>query len=130
MSTSERALMEADLADSLEGEFAVPTVITDPAGVPSAVQAMVIYDSRRESTDSNGAPVIVKELAVTYRRSSLPASVLAQLVAATPLPFKIAVPQHAASATMTTYLIDLSKAPELSYTIGTVRFYPKRAVQG
>jgi hypothetical protein len=132
---SERALMESELADVLEGEFALPVILKGPDGVTYATSrnnpllplvGHVLYDARREEISDVG-PVIIRELVVTLRRTSCPARLLAPQAGDK---WEIQIPQDPTlGAPMVSYALDGSKAPEDGRTIGTIRLYPKRARQ-
>lgn len=138
MSVSERALMEAELIDIVEGEFALPVVLRGPDGVTYSTNANdptgntplmgnVLYDSRREQFGESGIPVVIKEMVLTMRRTSLPPGLINPVRGET---WQFLVPQDPTTgAAMTTYMLDKSKASDDGRTIGTVRFYLKKATQ-
>lgn len=126
MPLSERALMEADLADQVEGDFAYPvTVKGGPDGLSYSLSGFVQYDARKESSDGLGA-VIVMECAVTLRISSCPSWMFAQPFS----PFEvITYNDPSTTAASVSRLVDGAKAMEVNRTLGIVRLYPKRARQ-
>ena len=65
-----RELAETDLAATLEGEFGLPVVLTDPTGVQQTVEGQILYDRVTLDPDT-GNPVIDDNPIVTLRRSSL-----------------------------------------------------------
>lgn len=66
-----RELAESDLATSLEGEFGLPVILTDPDGVEHpAVQGQVLYD-RIVVEPERDMPILAKTPVVTLRRSTL-----------------------------------------------------------
>jgi len=137
MSVSERALMESDLIDIVEGEFALPVVLRGPDGETydknandptgnTPLMGNVLYDSRRE-TPTEGGVMVTKEMVVTLRRTSCPPDLL---VATRLDKWEIRVPQNpTAGAPMVSYMLGPSKSPDFGQTIGTIRLYPKRAKQ-
>lgn len=65
-----RELAESDLSASLEGEFGLPVILTDPAGAQQTVEGQILYDTVRIEPET-GNPVIDDNPVVTLRRSSL-----------------------------------------------------------
>jgi hypothetical protein len=138
MSVSERALMEAELIDIVEGEFALPVVLRGPDGVTYSTNANdptgntplmgnVLYDSRREQFSESGIPVVIKEMVLTMRRTSVPTRLINPVRGDV---WEVLVPQDPTTgAAMTTYILDKSKASGDGRTIGTIRLYLKRATQ-
>ena len=45
MAVNLRELAESDLAETLEGEFGLPVILTDPAGVRQTVEGQILYDT-------------------------------------------------------------------------------------
>jgi len=121
---AERALMESELADLVEGEFAYPVTIKGgPDGLTYTGQGFVQYDARRESSEGLGA-VIVQECAVTLRMSQWPDWMFT-------VPFntyELICPANP-NGPMVSRLVDGAKASEPNRTLGIVRIYPKRAAQ-
>ncbi len=64
-----RELVETDLGETLEGDFALPVELIDPDGVEQSLVGQVLYDSME--LDSDGQPITVNVPIVTLRRTSL-----------------------------------------------------------
>ena len=133
--TSERALMEADLVDCIEGEFGSQIQLVGPDGTQYATSqtsallpltAMVNYSARLETLSDSGMPLVIKELTVTIRRTSLPPAILVP----NPGRWIMRLPQNPASSALTDYILDGTRAPEQNQSVGFVRFYPKKVAQG
>lgn len=126
MSLSERAAMEADLADMVEGDFAYPVTIKGgPDGLSYALSGFVQMSHYKESSEGLGA-VVVQEQVVILRISSCPAWLFAQPLNS----FEVIYPENpTAGAPVVSHLVDGAKAMEVNRTLGTVRIYPKRAAQ-
>ena len=126
MSVSERALMEAELADIVEGEFAYPIKVITQDGLAKELFGHVNFDARKEQSTSNG-PIIVNEMVVTLRRSSCQPRLL------TPQQgdrVEMLIPRDPLTgAPRFSYICENSKSPESGRTIGTIRLYPKKAAQ-
>ena len=65
-----RELAEADLAESLEGDWALPVTLIDPEGVEDEVSGHVLYSSIAFDPDT-GAQVVNYKPVVVLRVSSL-----------------------------------------------------------
>jgi hypothetical protein len=65
-----REQAERDLADTLEGEFALPIRLIDPDGAKQDVEGQVVFDTI-ELDPSSGAEQVVHKPVATVRRSSL-----------------------------------------------------------
>lgn len=125
--TALRATIEADLASTLEGEFASVSsagvgqvALVDPEGVVySGLKGQVLYDYRRLDP-ATGEVVVTHEPVVTLRRSSL-----------TRIPldgerWEIRMPvSPVAGAPVISFLLGSGRAPEGGQTLGFVRLYPK-----
>lgn len=126
-----RQTIEADLSDTLEGEFASETsagvgqvTLIDPDGVVySGLKSLVFYDYRRVSPET-GEPVVVHEPVVILRRSSLTRIPLAGEK------WEIRFPvSPRAGAPIASFLLDGKRAPEGGETIGFIRVYPVKVGQ-
>ena len=136
MSVSERALMESELEDIVEGEFSLPVILKSPTGEtittsknnPSRLlTGMVLYDARKETAGADGNPIIVREMVVVLRRTSCPTALLN---VPTNARWEIKIPlDPILSAPLGSYILEGSKAMEEGRTVGTVRFFPKKAKQ-
>jgi len=123
---AERELMESELADLVEGEFAYPVTIKGgPDGLSYSLSAFVQMSHYKESSEGLGA-VVVQEQVVILRISSCPAWLFVQ-----PLnPFYVSYPENpVAGAPVVSHLVDGAKAMEVNRTLGIVRLYPKKAAQ-
>ena len=126
MSISERALMEAELADIVEGEFAYPIKVTTQDGVSRELFGHVNFDARKEQSTSNG-PIIVNEMVVTLRRTSCQDRLLFPQQGDR---VEMLIPRDPYTGALRySYICENSKAPEAGRTIGTIRLYPKKAQQ-
>ena len=65
-----RAQIEADLEDTLEGDFGLPVTLISPTGASETVMGQVAYDTRKYDP-TTGAEMIIDLPVVTVRRSSL-----------------------------------------------------------
>lgn len=70
MAVNIRELAEIDLAETLEGEFGLPVILTDPAGAQQTVEGQILYDTVTLDPET-GNPVIDANPIVTLRRTSL-----------------------------------------------------------
>lgn len=70
MAINLRELAESDLSATLEGEFGLPVILTDPAGAQQTVEGQILYD-RFELDPETGNPVVDVSPIVTLRRASL-----------------------------------------------------------
>lgn len=64
-----RETIEADLAETLEGEFALPVILISPSGVEYSLTGQVLFDS--QVLDDDGNSIIMSGPVVTLRISSL-----------------------------------------------------------
>ena len=116
-----RQLVESDLAQMLEKDFALPVVLVDPDGAESIYYGQVLYDTTVEDP-SSGAPVVISKPVVTLRRSSL-----------TRIPkegetWSIKIPSTPSPAASTeTYLLE--RPAEDGRSIGFIRLYLIKAKQ-
>lgn len=131
--TGLRALVESDLAYTLEGDGGQPIVLIAPDGTKYAtnandptkpLMAMVLYDQRKASITETGAEVITYEMAITVRRSSLaripaPRENWGILVPSGPRP----------DAPVVLMTLGPARAAEGGRSIGFIRFYPKETEQ-
>jgi hypothetical protein len=116
-----RQEIEADLAETLEGEFAMSVSLTSPDGVRyDDLVGTVLYDSI--SQDENGAQVIDHKPLVLLRRSSL------TRVPASGEVWSVTIPTTPrAGAPTETYLLE--RASEDGGSIGFIRLYLHKAEQ-
>jgi hypothetical protein len=118
-----RALAEADLARSLEGDFSAPIILKGPNGAVQAVQGRVRYCKPRTDLIS-GELVHDFDPNITLRRSSL-----------SPIPaadekWSATFPDGPrADAEKLTMLLDTTRAPEGGQTLGTIKYYMQAADQ-
>ncbi len=117
-----RELSEEYLGLTLEGDFALPAIITTPDGASQTVQAQILYDRTGEDPQT-GETVYVTEPVVVVRRSSLdplpsPGDKLVIQIPATP---------DATADTETYYCFDQSFRGGRS--LGLVRFYLTKTEQ-
>ena len=118
-----RALAEADLAHTIEGEFASVIVLIGPDGAKQTVQGRVRLCKARIDTET-GEQVVVPDPNVTVRRSSL------SPVPATGESWYAQIPSGPrADSDTTTYRIDTSRAPQGGGTLGTLKFPLVRVAQ-
>ncbi len=124
-----RAQIEADLHDSIEGEFGIAIEITSPDGVTQIysknnpdelLKAQVLYFSK--STDpETGEAVIVNQPVVSIRISSL------NRVPGSEEKWFIKMPTSPEeSAEKENFVFTPTRAPEHGTDIGFIRFYPQR----
>ena len=117
-----RETVESDLAETLEGEFALPVVLVDPQGATySGLRGRIDYDTVVVDPKT-GADVITHNPVVTLRVSSL-----------TRVPvdgerWKVSIPTSPSeTATKETFLLE--RASEDGRTIGFIRLFLVRARQ-
>ena len=116
-----RAEIEADLAETLEGEFGLPVVLTSPDGVRyDDLVGQVLYDTIAQ--DENGAQVIDHKPVVMLRRSSL------TRVPAAGEKWAVEIPTSPLTGASTSTFI-LERASEDGGSIGFIRLYLHRAEQ-
>jgi len=124
-----RAQAEADLIDTLEGDFGMPVVLISPDGVrysksandPTAdLVGQVLFDTIAQ--DGDGNQIIDHKPVVTLRRSSLSRVPLAGEAWAVEIPTGPRV-----DAPRETYMLE---APSLhGASLGIIRLYLRRAEQ-
>jgi len=127
-----RAQIEADLHESLEGEWGLPVELTNPDGQTQRMsmnnptellKGQCLYFSRQENP-ATGEMIIVNQPVVTLRISSLIAE---------PRPgekWYIKFPTFPrAGAPMRSWVFTPTKAPEHGTDIGFIRIYPQRIEQ-
>jgi hypothetical protein len=126
-----RQTIEADLADTLQGEFASTdangyglVTLIDPEGITyPGIKGRVDYDCMRQETGSGGEPVIVKLLAVVLRISTL---------ARVPLAgenWGILIPPRPDTFDVKMFKLGGTRAPEVMSTIGFIRLFPSAVAQ-
>jgi hypothetical protein len=122
-----RQTIEADLSDTLEGEFASLAALTDPNGAlwPN-IPCRIDYDAQKEEMSAGGA-IIVKVLTVVMRISTL-MNIVGRVPQASEN-WAIAIPPRPDQSTLATYKLGGTRAPEVQASIGFVRFYPENAGQ-
>lgn len=124
-----RAEIEADLADTLEGDFGLPVVLISPSGVrytspvsdsTADLMGQVVYETI--SQDQDGNQVIDHKPVVTLRRSSLAA------IPASGERWAVEIPiGPRADADREVFLLE--RASEDGSSIGFIRLYLRRAEQ-
>ena len=124
MALNLRELAEADLATTLEGDFALPVTLIAPDGVKyTGLKGQVFYDTNKVNPDT-GEMMTVNTPVVTLRRSSL---------TRIPLPGEkwiVKIPTTpSTTATLEDFIVDQSKAPEGSASIGYIQLFLRRAKQ-
>lgn len=118
-----RALAEADLAHTLEGDFAAKIILKGPKGAVQTVRGRVRYCKPRTNLDT-GEVAYDFDPNITLRRSSL-----------SPIPaadekWYAAFPDGPrADAGLITMLLDTTRAPEGGQTLGTIQYYMQAADQ-
>jgi hypothetical protein len=119
-----RAQMEADLAETLEGEFSSPVELTGPDGETENVRGTVRYYSTREQPES-GETVIVNEPHVALRVSSL------RRVPKDGETWFIKIPiSPAPDAPLIPFVFSGTRASENGTDIGFIRLYLQRIKSG
>jgi hypothetical protein len=118
-----RALAEADLAYSLEGDYAAEITLKGPNGATQTVRGRVRYCKPRTNLDT-GEVAYDFDPNITLRRSSLsPIPAADEKWSAT---FPDGPRTDAGSLTM---LLDTTRAPEGGQTLGTIKYYMQAADQ-
>ena len=138
MAVNLRELAERDLGRTLEGEFALPVVLTSPDGIvqstsensadplnPDTLVGQVLYDIVRDNPDSiSGESLVINKPVVTLRRSSL---------LRVPKPGEKWIVQIPTSPSRTAelekFMTDATRPPEGGKSIGFIRLYLTRLVQ-
>lgn len=123
--TSLRTTIEADLAATLEGDFAsVDTAgvgqitLTAPDGTQYAgIKGLVLYDQRRVNPET-GLPIVVHEPVLVLRRSTLTRVPVAGET------WYVRYPAPPPSTASLRGVLGPDRAPEGGETIGFVRLYP------
>lgn len=110
-----RAQIEADLAITVEGDFALPVSLIAPDGAIYEVTGDVRYNSIDKDGMLTGNPSVV------LRISSLDRVPIAGEN------WAVRIPQNPGSEVLTTYLLD--KAPQHCRSIGFIKLYLTTAVQ-
>jgi hypothetical protein len=127
-----RAQIEADLHESLEGEWGMPVELTNPDGLTQIYSAnnpdellkgQVLYFSRQENP-ATGEVMIVNQPVVTLRISSL----IREPKAGEKWYIKFAK-STVVGAPMLSWVFTPTKAPEHGTDIGFIRIYPQRVAQ-
>jgi len=123
MSINLREQAEADLAISLESDFALPVNLISPDGVhDDNLNGQVLYDQIRQA--ETGEEIIVNNPSVSLRMSSLKRVPAPNETWIVQIP---ATPNRAAAKV--DYVLDTARAPEKSSSIGFIRLYLIKAVQ-
>ena len=112
-----RVQAEADLAITLEGDFALPIELTDPDGAVETLQGRIDYDTIVASPDT-GVETIIKHPVVTLRRSSMNSIPIAGAKWGVRIPI---TPDP--DAELKTFAISSDRASEGGATIGYIRLY-------
>ena len=131
-----RERAESDLKHSLEKEFALPVVLTDPDGVkydesqnsadpsnPDALSGQILYSYVAVNPDT-GEEVIVNNPVVSLRRSSL----LRVPVAGETWLFEIPI-TPSVTADKVPFIMDATRSPENDDSIGYTRYFLTKAEQ-
>ena len=121
MASALRAEIEADLADTIEGELGTDVTVISPDGTKHTLTGRVVSSYRRESAEGT---VVIQEPAITLRRSSF-------LTAFGKLPdglenWTVRFSLDPVGTALETMLISV---PEGSRTIGFLTFYPQKIEQ-
>ena len=127
-----REQIEADLHESLEGEWGMPVELTNPDGLTQKLslnnpdeklRGQCLYFSRQENP-ATGEMIIVNQPVVTLRISSL----IRVPAAGEKWYIKFATSPRAGSP-MRSWVFTPTKAPEHGTDIGFIRIYPQRIEQ-
>ena len=116
-----RAMIEDDLAVTLEGDYGVAGQLVDPDGIKYSVVGRLIYD--HAEVTAQGDTVIVHAPIYTLRRSTL---------ARIPLldeKWEVRVPVDPSSSTLSSFVLDPNRPPEDGRSIGYVKLYLFKPVQ-
>lgn len=131
-----RERAESDLKKSLEKEFALPVILTDPDGVkydesqnsadpadPDALSGQILYSFVSVNPET-GEEIVVNNPIVSIRRSSM----LRVPVAGEKWVFEIPVtPSRTAAKEL--FVLDDKRVPENDDSIGFIRYYLTKAEQ-
>lgn len=122
-----RGMIERDLGVTLEADFGIPCVITDPPGaVHTAIQVRFTRD--HAEVQPNGEIVIVHVPMIVARTTTL-LSVLSRIPAFGER-WRFQVPTDMSNqAVLTDFFLDESSPPVDGQSIGYKKFYLKSAVQ-
>lgn len=135
MSQSERALMEAEVADTVEGEFSYPVTLYGPNGLTGTTYATskntptlplvasIFHNARSFNQGPNGETTMIRQTQVLFRQSSVPASFVTNAVGDKWL---IWMPVDMAGKTYAYFALEDTHAPLRDDSLGTIRVYPKR----
>ena len=127
-----REQVEADLHESLEGEWGMPVELTSPDGLTQKFSAnnpsellkgQCLYFSRQENPET-GEAIIINQPVVVLRISSL----IREPLAGEKWYIKFQTSPRA-GAPMRSWVFTPTKAPEHGTDIGFVRIYPQRIEQ-
>ncbi len=131
-----RERAESDLKKSLEREFALPVVLTDPDGVkydesqnsadpenPDALSGQILYSFISVNPET-GEEIVVNNPIVSIRRTSM----LRVPVAGERWSFEIPV-IPSTTATKELFVLDDKRVPENDDSIGFIRYYLTKAEQ-
>jgi len=125
-----RAMIEADLAETLEGDFSSPVVLIDPEGQTIATNVtgrplvgLVLLDSVRVNPDT-GEEVVVGNPVITLRRSSLERVPMAGETWLVKIPTDPTRPEVTEA-----FIADPTRPPEGGRSIGFVKLYLRRVEQ-
>ena len=123
MVTNLRERAEADLAVTLQGEFALTVQLTDPDGIITTADGQVLYDTVTMNPET-GETVVANNPIVTLRRSTLsrvPEPGEAWLIKIPTTP--------STTAELEDFIIDSDRSPEGGRSIGFIRLYLRRVQQ-
>lgn len=122
-----RALIETDLSQTLEGEFAMLVTLISPDGVVYSngvdgnyLKGQVVYE-KIELNTTTGAEQVVREPAITLRVSNL------VRVPVSGEKWVVKFPDDPREGTVkSTYVLDGSRAIQSGESIGFIRLFPKK----
>ena len=118
-----REQAEADLATTLEGEYALPVQLTTPDGQVLSVTGQVVYETLEQNPET-GMPVTANNPLVTLRRSSL---------SRVPQPSEkwfVRIPTSPSrTAELEEFIIDANKPPTGGRSIGTITLHLRKVAQ-
>ena len=125
MSVAERALMESENADYVEGEFSLPVTLYGPDGNTYPLSATIFRNARSERPTDDG--VIVRETIVVLRITSAPTRLTTGALIGDK--WAIYMPVDALGQNYAWYALDSSRASMFDDTLGHVRLYPTKLIQ-
>ena len=119
-----REQAEADLATTLEGEFALPVVLVSPGdGITQNVNGQVLYDTVKFNPDT-GEQVVVPDPVVVLRLSSL------SRIPKAGETWHVKIPSTPSrTAPLKDFVYSSDKPPEGGESLGIIRLYLQKASQ-